>query len=286
MRRPALRLARERAFVPVDYGVALQRYAPYIRRPLVEALTFRGSLLLGWFASFLYLYISVAFWRGVYGSSESAAGYTLPQMIAYMVGGTVLGAAFTNAASRRLARTVRDGTVVVDLLRPVWLPLLLLADSLGAVLGDVLVVGIPMLLTGGLAFHMIPPREPTAYLALLCLVPLGFLIRFLLSAIVGYTAFWTTLTGSLGDIVYWVFFNLFGGAFVPYAFFPKFLGAVLAWSPMASLYSAPLDVLVGKTPPSGAVPSILLDLAWVGLLSGAIWLLHRNAMRRVVSLGG
>jgi ABC-2 type transport system permease protein len=243
-------------------------------------------LLINLVVSLLYLYISVAFWRAVYGGTREAAGYTLPQMVTYMVGATVVGAAFTNSATRWVTRAVRDGTIVIDLLRPVSLPLMLLAEAVGEVVGEVLLYGLPMAVFGLLLFHMRLPADPWAYPPLALLVALGFVLRFLLSAIIGYTAFWTVQTRGLADIVYWIFFNLLGGAFVPYAFFPGVLQHILPWIPMAGLFNAPLNVLVGRTAPAAALRPALLDLGWIAVLVLGLWRVHTRAMRHVLSHGG
>ena len=264
----------------------LPRYWGYLRRPLMEAVTFRSQVIIWWVVLALYLYILVVFWRAVYGATSSAAGYTLPQMVAYVVGGQVLGFAMSASAQWRLDRMVRDGTIVLDLLRPTSLPGALLAESVGEVLGESVMFGLPLLVLGVVLFHARFAGRPTAYPLLAVLIAFATVLRFLIAALLGYTAFWTVRTRGIGEVFYNVFLRFLGGAWVPYAFFPRLLRNVLPWTPMAGLFNAPLNFLVGRATASATVSYVAADALWVVLLSVLLWWTHLRAMRRVLSHGG
>lgn len=264
----------------------LRRYWGYARRPLMEGLTFRSQVVIGWAVQLLLAYIMVAFWRAVYGATASANGYTLSQMIAYVVAGQALGFAMSGSAQTRLDRTVREGTIVVDLVRPTSLPAALLAEAFGEVLGGAILFGVPVLLVGVILFHIRFSCGPSAAALVAGLIALATALRFLMGALLGYTAFWTVQTRGIGEIVYQVLLRFFGGAMVPYAFFPRILRAILPWTPMAGLFNTPLDVLVGKTSPGVAHVYVAADLLWVVVLGAFLWWLHLRALRRVLSHGG
>jgi ABC-2 type transport system permease protein len=262
------------------------RYWGYARRPLALLLTWRSAVPLNWVRAWVYTYILVAFWRAVYGGAEQAAGFTLPQIVSYVVAAQVIGGLLATTAQERLEQGVHDGTVVLDLLKPVSLPLALLADALGTSLGVFISNGVPMLIFGIVVFHMRVIVAPATLGLVLLLALLGFVLRQLMDCLVGYAAFWTVRTAGIDRLVNWVVFSFLGGSFVPYAFFPAWAQAALRWSPLAGLYSSPVQVWVGRMPLSGGLAAAGVDVLWIAILAGVLAWVHNRAMRRVLSFGG
>ncbi len=271
---------------PARRWAGLARYWGYARRPLVELRTRRSSLPLGWVRSWVYAYILVAFWRAVYGHTAQEAGYTLGQIVSYVVAGQVLNAVLVSTAQERLSQGVRQGTVILDLLRPVALPLALLADGAGMALGSIFSHGIPMLIFGVLVLHMRVPLAPTPLALVVLLGFLGFALLQLLDGLIAYSAFWTVRTQGLDRLVNWIVFSLLGGSFVPYAFFPHWAQGLLTWSPLAGLYSDPVQVWVGRMGAAAGLAAAGRDLFWLAVLMAIQAWVHVRAMRRVISFGG
>ena len=271
---------------PVRPALGLLRYWGYARRPLTLLLTWRSALPLQWVRSWVYTYILVAFWRAVYGHAGQAAGFTLPQIVSYVVAAQVIGGFLATSAQERLEDGVRQGTVILDLLKPVRFPLALLADALGTSIAIFVSGGIPMLIFGLVAFHMRVIVAPATLGVVLLLAILGFVLRQLMDCLVGYAAFWTVRTAGIDRLVNWVVFSFLGGSFVPYAFFPAWAQAALRWSPLAGLYSSPVQVWVGRMPVSGGLAAVGVDLLWIAVLAAALAWVHERAMRRMLSFGG
>lgn len=264
----------------------LFRYWGYVRRPIVDLLVRRSSLPVGWVSSWVYAYILVAFWRAVYGPIKIEAGFTLPQIVSYVVAGQVIGSFFRTTALDRLTTGVEKGTIILDLLKPVRLPFLLLADAFGAVIAAFLSQGIPMLVFGVLVFHMTVVTAPATIGMLLLLVLLGSVLRQIMDGMIAYSAFWTVRAEGLDRLAGWVVFSFLGGSFVPYSFFPAWAQGILSWSPLAGLYSDPLQVWVGRMSFAQGFHAAGLDALWiVGLGALAAWI-HSRAMRHVLSFGG
>lgn len=264
----------------------VRRYFGYCRRTFLQAFAFRTELLMWWSVVILLLYIMVAFWRAVYGATPSANGYTLPQIIAYVVGGEVLSVTLSDTARFRLDEAVRGGGIAVELTRPIALPGALLAEAVGGIVSDAGLYGVPALVAGVVLFHARFTGRADLYLVVLTLTAMGLVLRFLLSAAIGYSAFWTVQTSGIGEIFFNLFMRLFGGQWIPYAFFPGALRVILPWTPFGGIFNAPLTLLVGVGTLKGALVAALVDLAWIGLLVLVVAGLHWLAMRRVMSHGG
>ncbi len=264
----------------------LVRYWGYARRPLLALMVRRSSLPLGWVRSWVYAYILVAFWHAVYGSSTQEAGYTVAQMVSYVVAGQVVNAVLVSTAASRVSDGVRQGTVILDLLKPVSFPLALLADGVGAALGSMVTYGVPMLIFGLLVLHMRVVATPAVLGVVALLVLLGFCLLQLLDGLIAYAAFWTVRTDGLERLVNWIVFSLLGGSFVPYAFFPRWAQGLLTWSPLAGLYSSPVQVWVGRMGPTAGLVAAGRDILWMAVLTALVLWVHARAMRRVLSFGG
>jgi ABC-2 type transport system permease protein len=277
---------RARPAAPARWPAHALRYWGYARRPLLELVTRRSSLPLNWVRSWVYAYILVAFWRAVYGHASQEAGFTVEQIVSYVVAGQVLNNLLVSTAQQRLEDGVRQGTVILDLLKPVRLPFAMLADAAGAAVGYFASQGLPMLLFGLVVFRIRLDAAPAVLGLVFLLALLGFLLLQLLDGLVAYAAFWTVRTAGLDRLVNWLVFSLLGGSFVPYAFFPRWAQGVLIWSPLSGLYSSPVQVWVGRMSLGAGFVAAGRDLIWLGVLGALLAWVHARAMRRVLSFGG
>lgn len=270
----------------IGVGPRLLRYWGYARRPLLEVVTRRSSLPLNWVRSWVYVYILVAFWRAIYAHSGQADGYTLREIVSYVVAGQVLNYLLVSTAQERLEHGVRQGTVVLDLLKPVSFPFALVADGMGAAIAYFVSQGLPTLIFGLIVFRIHVIATPGVLAVALLLALLGFALLQLLAGLVAYAAFWTVRTAGLDRLVNWLVFSLLGGSFVPYAFFPKWAQGALNWSPLAGLYSSPVQEWVGRMTTGAGLMAALQDVGWVVVLGALLTWVHARAMRRVLSFGG
>ncbi len=270
----------------------LTAYAGAARAQIRTQLAHRGDFLLRVVGLLVQIYLLRLVWEAVYpasGTATAGGGQRVPldTQLAYTTFAAVqnwlLGS--TSLAMSTLFGRVRDGSVALDLARPVAYPMQMLFTQAGAVLAAVpfAVLALPFaVLVGGAQ----PPASAGA--ALVCaaaLVP-ACLSALLLAVIVGMVSFWTTeVTGIF--MIYDHTARFFAGALVPLWFMPGWLAA-LAWVlPFQTTTYTPVALYLGRIGGTGEVArALVVQYAW----AVALWLLMRlvwsRALRRVVVQGG
>lgn len=261
----------------------MRRYLALSRAVAKSALTYRLSFFLALGGVAFQLVAMLAVWR-VLLAQGAVGGFTWPQMRTYLLVAFASGTLVSLFADFRMAFRILDGTVALDLVKPVRYQEARFAEVLGGVWIEVLIVlvigGAVTLAGGGM------PNPGGTHVALFAasmalLVPLKFLVVYGC----GLACFWTQ--NFIG--VQWArlaIVNLLSGALVPLAYLPHWLGTVAAWSPFGGMASTPGVILVGRVDARQALWLVAVQLAWVVVLWFGAKLLWRSAVRQLTVHGG
>jgi viologen exporter family transport system permease protein len=261
----------------------MRRYRALARATAKAALTYRFSLLLGLGAVLVQLVALLAVWKVILEQSP-VEGFTWPQMRAYLLVAFAAGTVVSILGDFRMAFRILDGDVALDLVKPIDYQKARLAESLGGLWIELLliavVVGVTLALTGGVD---IPPGPALALfgLSMLLLVPLKFLIVYVSTL----ACFWTQ--NFMG--VQWArlaVVNLLSGALIPLVYLPHWLATAAQWSPFAGLTSTPALIFLGRVGGREGLVLVAVQLGWVLVLWFGARLVWRAALRRLTVNGG
>jgi ABC-2 type transport system permease protein len=238
------------------------------------------------FAQFIQVFFKVAIWSSVYAGSTAVEGVSLPEMITYSVlAGTVLSAWEWARLIQSIDAAVTSGDVCVFLLKPLHYPLYLLATECGNWGFRLALVVLPIVVTIGVSYGILPPASWFHAAAFLVFWLLSFAIQFLLSLLFGLLAFWLMTAFSLEWLLQGLL-ALLSGSFVPLWFFPSSLASLVQYLPFAWIGFYPVAVYLGKLAPTAVAVHLLLGLGWSLLLSLAVAWLWRRATLRISVQGG
>ena len=261
----------------------MRGYRALVRATARAALAYRLNLLLGLGAVIVQLVALLAVWRVVLAQS-SVHGFTWPQMRAYLLVAFAAGTVVSLMGDFRMAFRILDGDVALDLVKPVDYQKARLAEAIGGLWIEVIligvVVGVTLAVTGGVD----TPAGPAFALfavSMLLLVPLKFLIVYVSTL----TCFWTQ--NFIG--VQWArlaVVNLFSGALIPLAFLPGWLATVAQWSPFGGLTSTPALIFLGRIGVGDGLRLVAVQLGWVVVLWFGARLVWRAGLRRLTVNGG
>lgn len=109
---------------------------PYLyiaKTRILRALAYRFDVLSGIAIQGLIVIASSFFWVAAYGSQQEAMGVTRDQMLTYTIMSGVLACLYTMGVEHRIASSVRHGQVALDILKPVNIFAMYLAEDLGSV---------------------------------------------------------------------------------------------------------------------------------------------------------
>jgi ABC-2 type transport system permease protein len=258
-------------------------YRALARATARAALTYRFSLLLGMGAVLVQLVALLAVWHVILAQAP-VNGFTWPQMRAYLLVAFAAGTLVSILGDFRMAFRILDGGVALDLVKPVDYQKARLAESLGGLWIELLLIGVvagvTLVLTGGVDT---PPGPALALFAasMLLLVPLKFLIVYVSTL----ACFWTQ--NYMG--VQWArlaVVNLLSGALIPLVYLPHWLATAAQWSPFAGLTSTPALIFLGRVGVRDGLVLVLVQLAWVLVLWFGARLVWGRALRRLTVHGG
>jgi ABC-2 type transport system permease protein len=266
-----------------------QRLAAYRGIARVQArtqLVYRADFLFRLLGLLLQIYLLRLVWEAVYPASGVAAGsgghpIALATQIAYVTFAAVQNWLLTSGDVRFISQRVREGTVAVDLARPVPFTTQMVWAQAGSVAAQApfAVVALPFAVLAGGAQAPASTLDAVAYAV--SLVP-ALLISLLITTLVSMAAFWTTETSGI-FVIYRFVQQFLAGSLMPLWFMPGWLRLLSQWLPFQATTYAPLTIYLGQ---AGAAETIGLQLAWCAVLMCALRIVWARALHRVVVQGG
>jgi ABC-2 type transport system permease protein len=264
------------------------RLAPYLEFAKVAFSregTYRAQVFTHIGSVLLRVFLLSTLWTALYHNNGVQAGITLDAMITYATLALLLDLIYGVNGAYVIREKIREGSIAIDLMRPISVPLYVLADTVGQTSFAALQI-IPALLLSLLLVHIDAPPNAVAGLAFVASVLLGFLVNFFLDLMMATITFWTMEIFGVQIMVQFIA-SLLSGSLVPLYFFPAGIVQQLAFaSPFAAIYNAPLSIYIGKVAGLQIAAMLGFQAFWAacfGIIALALW---RMGERRVVIQGG
>ncbi len=263
----------------------LRGYLRLAQAPFQTMLAYRAATFIECLGILLRVYLMRFFWTAVYGGGGAVEGITLPMMITYATLSNIQGLVTSSWVQWEVQRKVRDGNIVIDLIRPYGFLRSLAASNLGGAL----LWGGPMAaltLAASLLFvDLQPPASLTAGLAYLASLILAMLVNFCLLTLVGLVAFWTLELFGF-NFIFEFLSQFLSGGLIPLWFLPFWVRKIAELLPFQSLAHLPLSIYIGKIEGAAMWIALLKQAAWIVVLAVVVRLIWRVAERKLIVQGG
>ncbi len=267
-------------------GTALKvrSWLAFCRLQARAVTVYRADYALGLAGLIIQIYLFRVVWVAVYGEHRTVHGVTLPLQIAYSTIVSLQSWVFMPRASEQIPQRVREGTVAMDLLRPLGFLHQVIACQVGgtAVLLPFALVGLPFAVLAGGA---VGPASALAAGEYVIALLVGWAVATLLQAVVGMLAFWT-LEVSGPFMIYTAISQFLAGALVPLWFMPEWLRETASVLPFQASSYAPVAIYLGRVQGSGAWVLIGQQVGWAVVVWVILRLVWRRVFRRVTIQGG
>jgi len=250
-----------------------------------NTLSYRLTFVLNFVSNFIALVGMYSLWRAVFAGQSEVSGFTWSQMEAYLIVTFFVNSMLSYYSESSITGKVLDGSVMMDMLKPLDFQKARLAETLGSCVLEGLLSA--LLICGFAVVTFGIPLPDNGYTALLFAVSMAssILVKFGIVYCSSLLCFWTT--SGLGII--WARMavtNLLSGALVPLVFFPGWLEKVAMALPFQGIVNAPTMIFLNKAAPQEALQLIALQWGWII----ALWLLGRwmwtYAVRQITIHGG
>ncbi|GAB6899232.1 ABC transporter permease [Kineosporia succinea] len=225
--------------------------------------TYRAAALGGLVANAVFGFLKASVLvAAVRAGGGDIGGYDATAIVAYTwLGQALLGSVNLNGRSD-LATRMKDGSIAVDLLRPVDLQTATTAQDLGRALFSLLPRGVPLIALGVLAGGMRLPLDPLILALGAFSVVAGTTLSYLVVYLVAVAGFWIVETRGL-QTAYMIVSGFLAGLFVPVTLFPGWLLTLARATPFPSMLQTPIDVLSGRLTGAESAQAVLVQLAWI-----------------------
>ncbi len=255
------------------------------KRAFQRHLTYRAATLAGLVTNFVFGLIRAAIFIALYGEREAVEGITIAGALTY----TALSQAVIGYLSMfswfELMNAVYSGEVTADLLKPISLFKLWLAQDFGRAMLNLLTRGLVMMLIFELVFDMIYPETPVQWLGLTASILLSWLISFAWRFLVNLSAFWTP--NAIGILRFAFTLSwFFSGFLMPLRLFPEWVIQLSYLTPFPHTINTVVEVHLGLLQGPDLVQALLAQVGWAIVLIILSQLALRAGVKRLVILGG
>jgi ABC-2 type transport system permease protein len=228
------------------------------------------------------LFIFTHLWTAVYSSGGRIEGFTIAMMLWYLLLAESIVTSQTYI-HHEICEEIQTGNIAYTLTRPMKYALYYLARSVSSgVVRFVITFGLGALLLLVLVGGIHVALSSIPYIIVLSI--LAFLIDFLFTFNIGLLGFWLENTRSIHWLFHKIVFML-GGMLIPLEVYPDWIANISKILPFSYIAYHPAKMFV-QFDPSMVWTIILIQIAYIIILSGIATILYRYGIRRVSINGG
>lgn len=259
------------------------KYIAFYKKAFKSMTFYRSTTVFRLLSSVLMYFIQYSLWSALLRTGNHV-GVSLNEMISYVVINLfVTMLTDTNIASQ-LEPSIRDGSVVIDFIRPINFRLYLFSSSLGTNTYNMLTSALPIVIVV-ILLHNITFPSPLYLLLFVVSLLIGILIIFELTYIFGLLAFFTQRAWYLR----WYldgFKTIFGGTVVPLWFYPDILKQMSMLLPFRYISFEPINFFLQRTPIEESWGVLFIGVGWIAILRLISTLIYHQIMKRIAINGG
>lgn len=256
----------------------MKAYLFVLKIRIQTALAYRFNVISTILIQCLIMYAMSCFWIAAYDGAGTVSGVSQRDMITYTTISVIMGNLLTMGVQNRIAGSVRTGSVALDLLKPVNIYGVYLAEDLGECAAAFFQKAVPLLLVGTVMFGFPAPASPVHFVLFLLSFAIGYLINWILAALLGLCAFKTLTLGPLANAKGFIM-KLLSGSIFPLWFFPAGFRKALELLPFMNIYQLPLGIYIGQYAMGEIAFRAGLQLFWCAVL----WLLFDVLQKRMAA---
>lgn len=248
-------------------------YAEFVRVGFVNTLAYRLRYYTGVFTYFIYVSIYYFIWRAIYAQPGEIEGFDFGHMLTYIAVGWIIRSFYFNNIDQELAIAVTEGKLAMDLIKPVSVQSMYIAQAFGESLFRLALLSAPTALALWLVYPIQKPASLTHFAGFFASVIMSFFIVAGINFCVG--TFAIRLKSILGLLrAKYFLLELFSGLLIPISFFPQMFQDVFTLLPFQYISYVPVLIYLGKISGFEILKSLAIQIFWFGVLlflGNALW---------------
>jgi ABC-2 type transport system permease protein len=265
------------------------KYLEFFRISFLTILAYRARYYVGIVTYLIYIALNTSVWRAVYAGQETQqtplSGLNLRELTTFIAVGWICRAFIYNNLDRDIETKVVDGSLAMDMLKPMDFQIMQYSRVLGEGLFRLTLFAGPTALLAFPLFGVSAPVDWTHGLAFFGSLLLGALLFLHINFMIGALAIpLRNLEGiSYAKNNLMLFFS---GLLIPFAMLPQNIADILRTLPFAGIIDTPLRIYLGQITQAELLPLLAFQLGWCLILFVLARWLWFFMMRQLVIQGG
>ena len=244
----------------------IQVYKQVVKTQIIRSMAYKFQVYGNILMQCILMLAGAFFWKALFKNSDNIQGVNVDTMLVYTVVSSMISVFLTTGIERRIITSVEKGTIAIDMMRPVNIFSVFLAEDIAGVIALIFQNLLPILLIGSIMIGFPMPHSLEGFILFLISIFMAFWINWFIAACFGMIAFWTINMDAFVQVKKHLI-RLLSGSIIPLWFFPEGIRKVLEWLPFTYLYQLPLDIYIGKYNNGTLVRGLLIQSGWLlGLL--------------------
>lgn len=263
----------------------MKKYFTIINTSWQRALTYRFNAFSYRLGEVVEIIILILMWRSVYSYESVIRGYTLQEMITYILIGNLVNVMVRNWLPDVVAQDIKDGTLSFFLVKPVAYFKYIIFREIGRIsVTFFMSLAAQILIIGFFIKYISFPANPLSLLIIVGMIILAFITELFLSFLIGLIGFWTIEVGGLYSTINRLT-KFFSGGYFPLSLLP--LGIVQAsfLLPFAYSFFVPAQLYLGKINIQTGLQGIMVQIGWIFLLYLLIKMVRKKGLRVYEGVG-
>lgn len=252
---------------------------------ILSVLAYRFDVLSTILIRSLIVVATSYFWIAAYGSHDAAFGVLKSQMLTYSIMSAVLSCILTADVEDRIIQSVRKGNVAIDMIKPINVFGMYLAEDLGGIAVSICQNAVPVLIISSFVIQVPTPSSALNLILFLISVVFSYLINWLIAASFSMLSFFLISMGPLRQVKINLI-RILSGSIIPLWFFPDSIQMVLKYLPFMYLYQLPLSIYIGKWKLQDILSQLGLQIVWIVILYLVFKLVQKKVISNVLVQGG
>lgn len=262
-------------------SVYLYVYKVQILKSLAYKFDVYGNIIM----QTIIMIATAFFWKALFKNAENMNGITVDTMLTYTVVSSMVSVLLTTNVEWRMTESIKKGTIAIDMMRPVNIFHVFLAENLGSVTALIFQNLLPILVIGSLLIKIPVPASALDGMVFLVSLLLAFLINWFIAVIFGMWAFKVIEMSALIQVKKHLI-RLLSGSMIPIWFFPDWLSGVLKCLPFMYIYQMPISIYVGQYTKESLMEGLSIQCVWVIVLFMVKTYLEKRVTKSVMIQGG
>ena len=248
-------------------------------------LTYRAAAMAGLLTNVFFGFLRAAVLVALYGTRQEVADISVQGAITYTGLTQAVIAYLSIFGWYEIMRSVYNGEVASDLLKPLKYFTFWLAQDVGRAIVNLFLRGLTIMLIYALVFEITLPANGGQWLAFVLSLILGLLVSFAWRFLVNLAAFWTPNAVGVGRFAFGITWVM-SGFFMPLRFFPDWFVTLCHLTPFPAMVNTIIEVYLGVLTGPALLWALLGQALWVVILVVAGQLVLQAGVHRLVIQGG